>query len=115
MLRAAEQDTSSLIDGVVASEPVTQMPTAAGYGINVGGVAAAGHGKSLADFVTAGNLYQPCAALAPAAAMTELSTFNFMVIAGMTVDTIIRTQERTVLSYLAAPLRNRLAKSMRER
>jgi S-layer protein transport system membrane fusion protein len=36
-------------------------------------------------------------------------------IAGMTVDTIIRTQERTVLSYLIAPLRNRLAKSMRER
>jgi HlyD family secretion protein len=35
--------------------------------------------------------------------------------AGMTVDTIIRTQERTVLSYLTAPLRNRLAKSMRER
>jgi membrane fusion protein, type I secretion system len=37
------------------------------------------------------------------------------VMAGMTVDTIIRTQERTVLSYLIAPLRNRLAKSMRER
>jgi HlyD family type I secretion membrane fusion protein len=36
-------------------------------------------------------------------------------IAGMTVDTIIRTQERTVLSYLVAPLRNRLAKSMHER
>jgi len=36
-------------------------------------------------------------------------------IAGMTVDTIIRTQERTVFSYLMAPLRNRLAKSMRER
>jgi HlyD family type I secretion membrane fusion protein len=35
--------------------------------------------------------------------------------AGMTVDAIIRTQERTVLSYLTAPLRNRLAKSMRER
>lgn len=35
--------------------------------------------------------------------------------AGMTVDAIIRTQERTVLSYLAAPIRNRLAKSMRER
>jgi HlyD family type I secretion membrane fusion protein len=35
--------------------------------------------------------------------------------AGMVVDTIIRTQERTVLSYLTAPLRNRLAKSMRER
>jgi HlyD family type I secretion membrane fusion protein len=36
-------------------------------------------------------------------------------IAGMTVDTIIRTQERTVLSYLLAPLRNRMAKSMHER
>jgi HlyD family type I secretion membrane fusion protein len=36
-------------------------------------------------------------------------------VAGMTVDTIIRTQERTVLSFLAAPLTNRLAKSMHER
>jgi HlyD family type I secretion membrane fusion protein len=36
-------------------------------------------------------------------------------IAGMTVDTIIRTQQRTVLSYLVAPLRNRIAKSMHER
>jgi HlyD family type I secretion membrane fusion protein len=35
--------------------------------------------------------------------------------AGMAVDAIIHTQERTVLSYLSAPLRNRLAKSMRER
>jgi len=33
----------------------------------------------------------------------------------MTVDAIVRTRERTVLSYLVAPLRNRLAKSMRER
>jgi S-layer protein transport system membrane fusion protein len=36
-------------------------------------------------------------------------------VAGMTVDTIIRTRERTVLSYLVAPLTNRLAKSMHER
>ena len=36
-------------------------------------------------------------------------------IAGMTVDTIIRTRERTVLSYLVAPLTNRLVKSMHER
>ncbi len=35
--------------------------------------------------------------------------------AGMTVDTIIRTEERTVLTYLLAPLTNRLAKSMHER
>jgi S-layer protein transport system membrane fusion protein len=36
-------------------------------------------------------------------------------ISGMTVDTVIRTQQRTVLSYLVAPLRNRIAKSLRER
>jgi HlyD family secretion protein len=36
-------------------------------------------------------------------------------IAGMTVDIIIRTQSRTVLSYLVAPLTNRLSKSLRER
>ena len=35
--------------------------------------------------------------------------------AGMIVDSIIRTQERTVLSYLTAPLRLRLAKAMHER
>ena len=35
--------------------------------------------------------------------------------AGMVVDAIIHTQERTVLSYLTAPLRDRLSKSMRER
>jgi hydroxybutyrate-dimer hydrolase len=83
VLRAAEQDGGGLIDGIVASEPVAQMPTASGYGITVGGTAVTGYGKTLVDFVTYGNLYQPCAALAAGAAMTEVSTFNFMVIAGM--------------------------------
>jgi S-layer protein transport system membrane fusion protein len=36
-------------------------------------------------------------------------------IAGMTVDALIRTRSRTVLSYLVAPLTNRLSKSLRER
>ena len=36
-------------------------------------------------------------------------------IAGMTVDAIIRTRSRTVLSYLVEPLTNRLSKSLRER
>ncbi|TWO69174.1 hydrogenase [Caenimonas sedimenti] len=83
-LRAAEQDGSGLIDGVVASEPVAQMPTATGYGITVGGTAVNGYGKTLVDYVTYANLYQPCAALAAGAAMTEVSTFNFMVAAAMT-------------------------------
>ncbi|AEG92659.1 3-hydroxybutyrate oligomer hydrolase family protein [Ramlibacter tataouinensis] len=83
VLRAAELDRTGLIDGVVASEPVTQMPTTAGYGISFGGTPVSGYGRNLADLVTYGNLYQPCAAMAADAAMTEFSFFNFMTIAGM--------------------------------
>jgi hydroxybutyrate-dimer hydrolase len=85
VIRAAEQDTAGLIDGVVASEPVTQLPTASGYGIQLGATPVAGYGKTLADYVTYGNLYQPCAALANEASLgAELSVFNFMTISGMT-------------------------------
>ena len=84
VLHAAEQDTTGLIDGVVAGEPVTEMPTTAGYGIQQGGVAVVGYGKTLADFTTYGNLYQPCAALAAGAAMTELTVFNYLVITAQT-------------------------------
>jgi hydroxybutyrate-dimer hydrolase len=83
VLRAAEQDASGLIGGVVASEPVTEMPQASGYGIEFAGKRVAGGGRSLADFTTYGNLYQPCAALAAGAAMTENSTFNFIQQANM--------------------------------
>jgi hydroxybutyrate-dimer hydrolase len=85
VLRAGELDKGDLIDGVVASEPVTEMPTATGYGIEFGGVPVVGFGKTLADFVTYGNLYQPCAQLAPGAALTEVSFFNFMGVTGMNV------------------------------
>jgi hydroxybutyrate-dimer hydrolase len=84
VLHAAEQDTSGLIDGVVAGEPVAEMPTTAGYGIQFGGVAVTGYGKKLAEFVTYGNLYQPCAALAVGAAMTEISVFNYLVLTAQT-------------------------------
>jgi hydroxybutyrate-dimer hydrolase len=90
VLHAAEQDSAGLIDGIVASEPVTEMPTTAGYGVQVGGTPVAGYGKTLADMVTWGNLYQPCAALAPGAALTELTTFNFIGIAGMTARATAR-------------------------
>ncbi|MEO7056039.1 MAG: 3-hydroxybutyrate oligomer hydrolase family protein [Caldimonas sp.] len=84
VLHAAEQDVDGLIDGVVAGEPVTEMPTATGYGIAVGGVAVTGYGKTLADYTTYGNLYQPCAALAAPAAMAELTVFNYLVITAQT-------------------------------
>ena len=78
VIHAAEQDTQGLIAGVVAGEPVTEMPTTVGYGITFGGVAVAGYGKTLADFVTYGNLYQPCAALAAPAALAEATFFNYL-------------------------------------
>ena len=84
VLHAAEQDSEGLIDGVVAGEPVAEMPTTAGYGIQFGGTAVSGYGKTLADFVTYGNLYQPCAALAAGAAMTEISVFNYLVLTAQT-------------------------------
>ena len=90
VLRAAELDSGGLIRGVVASEPVTEMPGTAGYGIQFGGVAVTGYGKTLGDFTTYGNLYQPCAALAPGAAMTEVSYFNYIQLAGMTARATAR-------------------------
>ena len=90
VLRAAELDTEGLIRGVVASEPVTELPTASGYSIQFGGTAVNGYAKQLGDFTTYGNLYQPCAALAVGAALTEASTFNFIQIAGMTARATAR-------------------------
>ena len=89
-IAAAEKDASGLVDGVVASEPVTEMPTASGYGIQFGGAAVSGYGKTLADYTTFGNLYQPCAALAAGAAMTEVSTYNYIPLAGMTARATAR-------------------------
>ena len=92
VLRAAEQDTTGLIRGVVAAEPLAQPTVATGYGIQVGGVPVAGAiGRPLADYGTYANIYQPCAALAaPASLGTEASTFNFMFIAGMTARATAR-------------------------
>ncbi len=90
VLRAAEQDKDGLIDGVVASEPVTEMPTANGYGIQVGDTAVAGYGKTLADYTTYGNIYQPCAALAPDATINETSIYNYITLTAMTARATAR-------------------------
>ncbi len=82
-LRAAEQDTEGLIDGVVADEPSAQPSGTSGFGVQVGGVAVPIMGKPLLDVFTVANLYQPCAALAPAATMAEVSIYNYMTLTGM--------------------------------
>ncbi|MBC7917754.1 MAG: hydrogenase, partial [Rhodoferax sp.] len=92
VLRAAEQDSTGLIDGVVANEPNVQPAVATGYGISVGGVAVngIGIGKTMVDYTTYGNLYQPCAALSAPAAMAETSIHNYISFAGMTARATAR-------------------------
>ena len=83
-LRAAEQDSSGLIDGVVASEPVTEIASANGYSVQFAGQTVAGFGKTLADYTTYGNIFQPCAALAPEATVNEVSIYNYIGLTNMT-------------------------------
>jgi hydroxybutyrate-dimer hydrolase len=63
-LAAGEQDTTGLIGGIVAGEPQVQMAPNAGV-IKRGADQVPSSGKSLYDYATIANLYQPCAALAP--------------------------------------------------
>ena len=88
VLRAAEQDSAGIIDGVVAGEPSAQPSSTAGYGVQFAGAPVAAYGKPLMDYFTIANLYQPCAALAPSAALTEVSIFNYI---GLTAQTTTAT------------------------
>ncbi|MBL0299662.1 MAG: hydrogenase [Betaproteobacteria bacterium] len=78
VLRAAEQDSEGLIDGVVTSEPSAQPSASTGFGVEFAGAAVPVMGRPLIDYFTFANLYQGCAALAPAAVMTEVSVYNYM-------------------------------------
>jgi hydroxybutyrate-dimer hydrolase len=65
-LAAAEQDRHGWIDGVAVSEPQVQLEPPPGLTILRGGAPVVGVGRNLLDAFTVANLYQPCAALAPA-------------------------------------------------
>jgi hydroxybutyrate-dimer hydrolase len=67
-LAAAELDTEGLIDGVAVAEPQVQMSLPSTVTIKRGATAVSASGKTLYDVFTLGNLYQPCAAYAAAAA-----------------------------------------------
>jgi len=64
-LAAAERDVEGLIDAVVVSEPQVQVRRDPQLVIQRGQRSIRNHSKSLYDYVTLANLYQPCAALAP--------------------------------------------------
>ncbi|HEX7607505.1 MAG TPA: 3-hydroxybutyrate oligomer hydrolase family protein, partial [Usitatibacter sp.] len=65
-LAAAEQDTAGLIDGVAVGEPQVQMTVPASIVVKRGSTTIAGGGKTLYDYFTIADLYEPCAALASA-------------------------------------------------
>lgn len=69
-LAAAELDTAGLIDGVAVGEPQIQVAGPANTTLTVtrGATSLAGYGRTLYDYVTLANLYQPCAALSAQAA-----------------------------------------------
>jgi S-layer protein transport system membrane fusion protein len=71
---------------------------------------------SMVDAANTSGPQQPYFAVEIAVDRTGLpADIRDRMVAGMTVDTIIKTRPRTVLSYLVAPLTNRLSKSLRER
>ena len=72
-LAAAEQDTQGFITGVVAGEPQIQVATTST--IKRGGTAVSAAGKTLFDYTTLANLYQPCAALAATATAADMPAF----------------------------------------
>lgn len=64
VIRAAEGDHEHLIDGVVAREPQIQSRPDSSVVVVHGGAVRQGTGRTLLDYLTFANLYQPCAVLA---------------------------------------------------
>jgi hydroxybutyrate-dimer hydrolase len=74
-LAAAEQDAEGLIDGVAVTEPQVQPSGTSGLTIRQGGSTVATIGKSLPDYFTFANIYQPCAALSAQAGLSLAAAF----------------------------------------
>ena len=64
VLYAAEKDEERLLDGVVAREPQVQLKPDDRVLVKRGALERRGTGRSLLDYFSFGNLYQPCAVLA---------------------------------------------------
>jgi hydroxybutyrate-dimer hydrolase len=74
-LAAAEQDTTGLISGVAVSEPAVELPAAHGISVRRGAAMVATVGKTLFDFTSMANVYQPCATQAPSIAGSPAAAF----------------------------------------
>ena len=62
-LAAAEQDTEGLIDGVAVGEPQIQLVANGNLTVRRGTQSLTGTGRTLYDYFSLANLYEPCAAL----------------------------------------------------
>jgi hydroxybutyrate-dimer hydrolase len=71
VLRAAEADTSGLIDAVVAGEPQVNLPDTAAVQVRRGGTTLPAAGKPLLDYFSFAGLYQACASQAPSVRATS--------------------------------------------
>ena len=67
-IAAAEQDTEGLIDGVAVAEPVLELAAIPNLSIKRGSTTLTGAGRTLLDYFTLANLYQPCASQSTRAA-----------------------------------------------
>jgi hydroxybutyrate-dimer hydrolase len=67
-LAAAELDTEGWIDGVAVSEPAVELPADPGVSIRRGANTVPVSAKTLIDFTTYAQVFQPCASLAPSLA-----------------------------------------------
>ncbi|HUR59997.1 MAG TPA: 3-hydroxybutyrate oligomer hydrolase family protein, partial [Opitutaceae bacterium] len=90
-IAAAELDSAGLIDGVAVAEPQIFMNPPAGLTIRKGSATVSNAGKTLYDYFTFANLYQPCAALSTAAAASPLG-------AGVLVNATTATNRCTALA-----------------
>ena len=73
-LAAAEQDTRGLIDAVVVSEPNVSLARDPRFAIQQGTTVLREHSRSLFDYFTLINVYQPCASLTEDNAKAPLNT-----------------------------------------
>ncbi len=74
-LAAAEQDQHNLIDGVAVGEPNVNTPPDARLTIQQGAQTFPVFGRTLFDYFTYANLYQPCARMDPRAAVGPAAAF----------------------------------------
>jgi hydroxybutyrate-dimer hydrolase len=74
-VHAAEQDQHNLIDGVAVSEPNVNTPPDPRLIIQQGSMTFPIFGRTLIDYFTYANLYQPCARMDPRASIGPSATF----------------------------------------